>query len=261
MSDVQEAVESVDSTESVGAVESSVGTTGNTWSFDWEDDTGKRTFTKPGELADFIRHGGMRKHEYDTAVEKMNARGKLLDQKMREYEQQQARLNELPLAQWDKRLREDPRLLATIKKAMAEPAQESNLDELLKKRLEPYEQKFKELERSEQERAAAKRREEAFNALKTEYPGAEMSVIDNMLAELNEVPDQDRERVLMKLLLDAHQGRQTPAEIERRAAQKPNRPPSVTSTPGKTPSGKDPAKMTRAELKEAAMRELEKVTG
>lgn len=260
MAEQEMAVESVDSAASVGADSSPVGATEQGVAqespfFSWKADDGEeRVFKKPAELADFLRHSGMRKKDYDTRVSEVTERARHLEEQIKKYEQQQARLTELPLAQWDRKLRENPRLLEKLKRELAEEARDPSTDvqKLLDERLKPYEEKIKEFDRIEGERKAAERRQQVIGRLKERYGDLDESMFEKEMARLMEVPDEDRDYALMELLYHAVRGRETPAEIERRAADKPRRPPSVTSTPGVKNTGRDPATMSRRELAKAA---------
>lgn len=250
MSDEQIAVDAVDSTETVGSAESAVGATDAGVAeaepfFTWKGDDGEETaFHKPAELADFLRHSGMRKKDYDAALGKVNERSKYLEDQIRGFETKDRRIAELlnKYEAIDQMMVSNPdfdkAVRALHQRFKGTPQQSADPKDLVRQvvqeELKPLQEWKSEKDKADEERKAQESRAAAFRRLKERYEDADESLLEKEMKRLQDIPPQDAEFAIMELLHHAVRGRETPAELERRMAAGKRRPPSVTSTPGKT---------------------------
>lgn len=262
MSDMENAVDSVDSTEAVGAGEAAVGGTdagvaedvGSFFEFEHPETKEKKVFKNKGELADYLRHGTMWKSQFDAEKSKVSERAKYLEDQIKKYEAQQRAILESPAMKYHKFLQERPDVAERLKKELAGSQPKPDIEKLLDQRLKPYDEKIKEYERIEAERKQEAARQAAIGRLKERYGDVDDSIFQQEMERLQNIPEQDREYALLELLYHANRGRMSPAELERRAAQRSatRRPPSVTSTPATKDTGEDPGKLKPSELRKRA---------
>lgn len=270
MSDLEQAAEALSSTAPVGTGQTSVGGSDAGVAeekpfFSWKADDGEeRVFKKPAELADFLRHSGMRKKDYDAALGKLTERGKYLDELERKYQTESVTAQEMA-QKWkpiDELMVKNPEFSKEVKAAyermvkgrQSDPS--TVVEQMLQEKLKPYEEKFSELERDKQERAARERREAAIERLKGKYEDLDPGIFDQEFKRLEEIPEEARDEALLELIYHSVRGRETPAAIERKMAQSAGGRPSVRSTPGSKSAGIDATKLSPAERREAAAREL-----
>lgn len=262
MSDFENAVDSVDSTEPVGTEEAPVGEPTDAgvaeeapfFEFEHPESKEKLTFKNKGELADHLRHSSMFRSDYEKQVSKVSERAKYLEDQIKRYEQQQQALMESPAMKYHKFLQERPDVAERLAKELKGSQPKPDLDKVLEEKLKPFQSKIQEYERIEQERREEAQRQKAIARLKERYGDVDEGIFQQEINRLRGVPDQDREYALMELLYHANRGRMSPAELERKAAQSATkkRNPSVTSTPTPKDSGEDPSKLSESQMRQRA---------
>lgn len=215
--------------------------------FTWEADDGTVTeFKKPGELADFLRHSGMRKSDYDTKMNQLTERSTYFDEQQKKLEQAMKELE--PTRRWHEALKQRPELVERLKQEFE--GKRPDIDRLFEERLAPYKKELEELKSANAQRDEQHMREQAFQQLKQVLPDADENALAAELQRLNEVPEQDRMRSLYEVLHYNLVGRNIKPSA-------PPRPPTATSTPGTSQKGKKVEEMNRKEVAEAALKELE----
>lgn len=257
----EKTTEAVGGTEPVGSGANPVGATdagvaeASSWKFDWTADDGEtRSFTKPAELADFLRQSAMRKKDYETAMARVSSLEKSTQDQRSRYEALERQLAESPGLRYDKWLREDPRRLQAALAQMSQLGPRDPKDvvrELLDEQLKPLNEKLAKYESAEEQRANRERREAAFGRLPE---GTDRKAIEQIWARLEETPPQDLEYTLLSIIADAVRARSSPpAPRERR--------PSVTSSPGSKDAEDDVAAWSDTKVRQQAEADLSKMLG
>lgn len=266
MSDEQ-VVDPVNDAGSVGAVDGPVGDAGAGVAEDKPfftytgDDGVVHDFRNAGEVADAFKHSSFRKADHDREMGQVSSRGKYLEDQIRKFKEQEQALSESPAMRYHKFLTENPDKAARLKAefAAADRSGAPGLQNLLDEKLKPIIERQEGYDKAEAERAAEGRRKAAFKRIQERF-GSDIqeSVFTEELKRIQDIPKQDVEYALYELLLHSHRGRTNPAELERRAAESASRKktPSLTSTPGVKPTGRDPNAMSPAERREAAAKLL-----
>lgn len=266
MSDEQ-VVDPVDDSASVGADTAPVGDAGAGvaeekpfFTYTGKDGT-THDYRNAGEVADAFKHSSFRREDHDREMGKVSSRGKYLEEQIRKLKEQEQALSESQAMRYHRFLTENPQKAARLK-AEFEAGNRGgtpDLEKLLDEKLKPFVEKQQGYEKAEEDRAAEGRRKAAFARIQERY-GSDIqeSVFTNELKRIQDIPQQDVEYALYELLLHSHRGRTSPAELERRTAEAAARKqtPSVKSTPGAKPTGRDPNDMSSAERREAGVRLL-----
>jgi len=226
--------------------------------FTWKDGDKEYQFSKRAELADFMSN---RLGKASEASKRAQERAQHFEKRMQELQTKEGSLNEAyaKISKMDEFLRENPGVAERIAKEMQGSSRQSpELDKLLEERIKPIQEKLSEYEKAEQQRQAEARRQQAISRLREQYGDVDDSQLLAELNRLQEVPDDQGEYALYELLYHALRGKTTPAQIEKKFAEKQGqrRPPSVTSTPGRVKSEPDVTKMSRSERAECAIRQL-----
>lgn len=265
-----EVVNPVDDSASVGAEPAPVGDAGAGvaeespfFTYTGKDGTA-HDYKNAGEVADAFTHSSFRKADHDREMEKVSKRGKYLEEQIARYNKSQEELNASDGLKYHKMLQNiqqsNPQGYARLKAEFAANSGVGtpDLERILDEKLKPFIEKQEGYEKAEEGRAAAGRQEAARVRMKERYPDFDDSLIQAELKRISEVPKQDMEFALYELMQNVVQGRTTPAELERRAAEAAARTskPSVKSTPGAKPTGRDPNDMSPAERREEAVKLL-----
>lgn len=259
----EEVVDPVDNSEPVGTEPTPVGDAGAGVAeekpfFTFKDKSGTETVYKnAGELATHMTHSSMRRDEFDTEMGKVSARGKYLEEQIKKTDARAKELEGSDGARYHKFLTGRPDIAAKIKEAMGQGG-EADLRRVVGEIVKPLIDKQAGYDKAEEGRAADGRRSAARVRMEKNYPGFDESLVQAELKRIQDIPPADMEYALYELMHNVVQGRTNPAELERRAAETAARPttPSVTSTPGVKPTGRDPNDMTAAERREAAVAKL-----
>lgn len=265
MSDVDQVVEdagSVEATEAAGSGEQSVGDAGGSdlpefRDFTWKDGDKEYRFNRRAELADFMNQRlGKASQAYQQYQDRMKRLEQTERQRQTEYEARQQ-----AFTRWqkiDEAMNSNPHVKEAIEKAfqeaMSRGKQNGIANDPALKELMEFKQR---MEQTEQQRQAEARRQQAFSQLKGRYEDFDDRAILAEINRLQETPSEKSEEALYELVYYAMKGKMTPAEIEKKFAEsKVKRPPSVTSTPGRTQGGFDPTKMSRSERAAKALEML-----
>lgn len=229
--------------------------------FVWKDKSGKETvFKNAGEVATHLTHSSMRREEVDTELGKVGKRGKYLDGEIARYKKSQEELDGSEGMKYHKMLsglqQTNPQGYARLK-AEVEAGQGTSdmtqFEALIDRKLKPVTDKQEGLDKAEEGRRSTARRDAAAARYLERDPTFDRAAAEGELKRIQDIPPDDLEYALYDLLWSSVRGRENPAELERRAAAAAARPrtPSVKSTPGVKPTGRDPNDMTAAERREA----------
>lgn len=263
-------VDPVDDSEPVGTETAPVGDAGAGvaeaspfFTFKGRDGT-THDYKTAGEVADVFNNGSFFKDEHDREMEKVSKRGKYLEEQIARYNKSQGDLDSSDGLKYHKMLQNiqqsNPQGYARLKAEFAanSSAGTPDLERILDEKLKPFIEKQEGRDKAEEGRAAAGRQEAARVRMKERYPDFDDSLVQAELKRIGEHPKQDMEYALYELMHNVVQGRTNPAELERRAAEAAARTPkpSVKSTPGAKPTGRDPNDMSPAERREAAAKLL-----
>lgn len=213
-------------------------------------------YKNAGEVADAFTQSSFRKADHDREMEKVSKRGTYLEEQIKKYAESERTLSESQAMRYHKFLTDNPQIAARIKAELkaSSGVGTSDLEQLLDEKLKPIVEKQEGYEKAEEGRAATGRQDVARARMKERYPNFDDSLVQAELKRISEHPKQDMEYALYELMWNVVQGRTNPAELERRAAEAATRTPkpSVVSTPGAKPTGRDPNDMSPAERREAA---------
>ena len=274
MAEEEKVVDPVDDPASVGAGTDPVGDAGTGVAeekpfFTFKDKGGAETVYKnAGELATHMTHSSMRRDEFDTAMGKVTQRTKELDARQAEYDKQKAELDgsdDLRYLKTARDLRQtNPQRYARLKAeydAIQEPPSSdirTVVEDVVTKMVKPLSDKQAGYDKAEEARAADGRRDAAASRMTENYPGFTKELVQAELKRIQDIPPADMEYALYEMMWDVVRGRSNSAELERRTAVAAARPkmPSVKSTPGVKPTGRNPNDMTAAERREEAERLL-----
>lgn len=229
--------------------------------FTWKEGDKEFQFSRRAELADFLKN---RTNQWGTERKRAQETAAHFEKRMKDLEAKEQSLQQAygKWAKIDQAMTGNPQVAQAIQRAFQEATRSGksgvDFDQLLEEKLKPVQEKLSAYEKAEQQRQAQVKRQRAISRLKSQYEDADDKVLMAELNRLQEVPDEDQEYALYELLYHALKGKTTPAEIERKFAesQSKRRPPSVTSTPGRTRGDADVTKMSRAERAEYAMRQI-----
>jgi len=272
-----EAMESADSDAPVGSEEASVGSEPTnpvgTESqeepfFTWEGKDGsKRVFKNAGELATHLNHSSMFREDFERERDSLRKQGETFSERMKQLQAKESSLNErfAKISKLDQFLKNTPglerdleQLVSRYKKGSANP---DLYKEMLDQELTPIKQKLEEREKAEAEKQESERRARALeDAAKEVGEGFKRDDALRYMQKIQNAPEQEQLKMLYIMLHHAAVVEQTPAQVEQKLANQraKTRPPSVTSTPGRvSKGGADPAKMTRNESRDEALRILE----
>jgi hypothetical protein len=229
--------------------------------FTYKSDNGEtHDYRNAGELADAFKHASFRKADHDLEMGKVSSRAKYLEEQISKSQALERTLSESQAMRYHKFLIDNPQKAARIKAEFEAESRSGTPDfgSLFDEKLRPIIEKQEGLEKAEESRAAAGRQEAARGRMKERYPGFDDSLVQAEMKRIQELPKQDMDYALYELMWNVVQGRSNPAELERRSAEAAARrkSPSVTSTPGVKPTGRDPNGMSPSERREAGLRLL-----
>ena len=197
---------------------------------------------------------------FRSEMGKVSTRGKYLEDQIKKAAEKDRTLSESPAMRYHKFLTDNPHIGERLKAELkaSGTAGTTDLERLLDEKLKPITEKQEGYEKAEADRGASGRRDAARSRMKERYPNFDDSLVQGELKRIGEHPPQDMEYALYELMWNVVQGRTNPAELERKAAEAATRTknPSVTSTPGAKPTGRDPNDMSPAERREAARKLL-----
>jgi hypothetical protein len=229
--------------------------------FTWKDGDKEFQFSRRAELADFLKN---RSSQWSSERKRAQETAAHFEKRMKDLEAKEQALQQ-GYGKWskiDEAMKGNPRVAQAIEQAFQQAMRSGggspDLDRILEEKLSPLQEKLSAYEKAEQQRQAQVKRQRAISRLKSQYEDADDKVLMAELNRLQEVPDDDQEYALYELLYHALKGKTTPAAIEKKFAesQSKRRPPSVTSTPGRTKGEADVTKMSRAERAEYALRQI-----
>lgn len=254
-----EGVSAADST--VGA-EGSVGTESPFFEYSFKDGE-KRSFTKPGELADFLNDFDWRHHTYEQRRRELEEHKGTLTKREQEIEslhkelgEKESRINKI-----NKFLEENPHVVQEITEKYRNGGNQnvSQVRALLQKELEPINQFKTEIERERARQQSERQRQQIVERLKGQYSDWDDESYNGELRRLQQLPEEALPEEMAKLVYFATRGKKSSAEMEQRDATR-----SQLARPGRTPSttrvgssGKDVTEMSRREQETLALAALE----
>lgn len=217
--------------------------------FEIEDEKGKKySFKTPEELSAAWKQSGMLRSDYDRkrqaeAAERRKWEAER-DAKMKEFEELDRRYQS-----FNRFLKERPDVYRMLEQAMSRPISPDGIVQRAQsyadEKASEIQKKLEELEawKRQQELAAEKAR--VFEGMKKRFEDFDEKAIEEQLASLGE-PSLEG---LVELLYYSGRGRMSPAEIERKLAERQAIKQQGRMMPG---SGSAPAEKTASSLDEAA---------
>ena len=217
-------------------------------------------------MTDHLRHSGMRRKDLDTAMDGVAKRSTALDAREQALKSQETVANNA-IGQWgpvDQLMKTDPTFAKYVEDAYAARTKGRSgtptdvreaVREAMAESQKATDERFSGLEKTRDEGVAKATTQNVDRRLREDEGEFDQAMLDAEFQKFQSMPRQDLEYAFRRLLLQSVRGRDTPAELERRAAENAGkrRAPAVTSTPGVKPAEFDPNTATEDQRREAAL--------